>query len=334
MSITSKEIAKGLGLSPSAVSLALNNKPGVSSETRELVLAYAEKHGYEFKRKYNGSNKLNIIFIIYQEFPVALDYHIISVEMLDGITEMCQKNNCKLNTIKINPNDNSLDDCIADIRLNPVDGILLLGTSISEKIVKQFTNLKIPMVLLDCPLDCVDCSRVSINNVQGSYAATNYLIQMRKKQPGYLASSIRLNNFIDREIGFKKALEDNGLSYSQSIIQKISPSIDGAFADFMSILESGGPIADCYFADNDLLAIGTMKALLAKGYRIPEDVGIVGFDNIEFCHLLNPSLSSIAFSRKFIGQISTDILIQKISNNKQPNVKLQVDTRLVKRCSV
>ncbi len=334
MSISSKDIAKELGLSPSAVSLALNNKPGVSKKTRELVLEYAEKNGYEFKAKYNDGRKLNILFIIYQEFSVALDYHIISMEMLDGITEICQQNKCKLRTVKVNSDDDSLEDCIADLRLNPVDGLLILGTSISISVIKMFTDLNIPVVLLDTPIDNVDCSRVCINNMQGSYNATNYLIQRRKTQPGYLASNIRLSNFTERKIGFKQALSDNGLSFSQSVVHKLSPSIDGAFADFMTLLEQNTKLADCYFADNDLIAIGVIRALLSKGYRVPEDVGIVGFDNIDISHILQPSLSSIAFSRKYLGQIAAANLLNKIENKNQPNLKIQLDTRLVKRFSV
>ncbi len=334
MSISSKDIAKELGLSPSAVSLALNNKPGVSKKTRELVHEYAEKNGYEFRTKYIDGRKLNILFIIYQEFSVALDYHIISLEMLDGISEICQKNKCKLSTVKINANDESLEECIAELRLNPVDGLLILGTSISNQVVKMFTDLHVPVVLLDTPLDNVECSRVCINNMQGSYNATNYLIQRRKSQPGYLASNIRLKNFTERKMGFKQALSDNGLSFSQSIVHELSPSIDGAFSDFMSLLEQNTKLADCYFADNDLIAVGVIRALLSKGYRVPEDVGVVGFDNIDISHILQPSLSSIAFSRKFLGQVATDYLLSRINNKNQPNLKIQLDTRLVKRFSV
>lgn len=335
MSITAKEIANALGLSPSAVSLALNNKPGVSEETKNTVLEYAEKHGFVFKKYDMSQNKkLNILFIIHQEYSLALDYHNISLEMLDGISEVCQNHHCILNSQTIKSDEDSIRNCIENLRLNPVDGILILGTSIQKETVKRFLSLNIPLVLLDSSLDSVDCSRICINNIQGSYHATDYLIQMRHSQPGYLCSNIRLNNFEERRLGFKEALHDHGLSYSRSIIHELSPSIDGAFADFMEILEQNQDLADCYFADNDLIAIGVIRALQTKGINVPEDVGIIGFDNINLCRILQPSLSSIAFSRKYLGQLAIYQLLYHIQNPNQPHIKIAIDTKLIKRFSI
>lgn len=332
MSITAKEIAKALGLSPSAVSLALNNKPGVSDETRNIVLEYAEKHGYVFKQL-DTPQKRNILFIMYQEYSVALNYHHISMSMLEGISEVCQKYHCILSSETVNSSEESINNCIENIRLNPVDGILILGTSISKETVNRFLTLKIPLVLLDSSLDYVECSQVCINNAQGSYRATDYLIHKRHSHPGYLCSNIRLHNFEERRLGFKEALHDHGLSYSKSIIHELSPSIDGAYSDFMEILEQKQELADCYFADNDLIAIGVIKALLEKGYKVPEDVGVIGFDNIDTNHIFQLSLSSIAFSRKYLGQLAIHQLLHHITNPKQPHIKISIDTRLVKGAS-
>lgn len=333
MPITAREIANALGLSPSAVSLALNNKPGVSDETRSIVLEYAERHGFVFKRRHIDK-KLNILFIIYQEYSVALNYHNISLEMFMGISEVCQNHHYVLSSQTIKADEESIRNCIENLRLNPVDGILILGTTIQKDTVKRFLSLKIPIVLLDSSLDSVGCSRICINNTQGSYHATDYLIQTRHSQPGYLCSNIRLHNFEERRLGFKDALYDHGLSYSRSIVHELSPSIEGAFSDFMEILEQGQELADCYFADNDLIAIGVLRALQSKGFKVPEDIGIIGFDNIDICRILQPALSSVAFSRKYLGQLAICQLIYHIKNPDYPYVKIVIDTKLVKRFSI
>ncbi len=101
----------------------------------------------------------------------------------------------------------------------------------------------------------------------------------------------------------------------------------------MEVLDQKQELADCYFADNDLIAIGVIKALSERGYKVPEDVGVIGFDNIDTNHIFQPSLSSIAFSRKYLGQLAIHQLLHHITNPKQPHIKIAIDTRLVKGAS-
>ena len=119
-----------------------------------------------------------------------------------------------------------------------------------------------------------------INNAQGAYLATDYLISRRLTQPGYLKSFVPLRNFDERWEGFQKALRANGMHAAHSIVHTLAPTIEGAMTEMLEVLDRGDPLANCYFAENDLIAIGAMKAFKQRGYRIPEDIAIVGFDNI------------------------------------------------------
>ena len=93
-------------------------------------------------------------------------------------------------------------------------------------------------------------------------------------------------------------------------------------------------LADCYFADNDLIAIGTIKALRLRGYKVPEQVAIVGFDNISEGRIIDPSLTSISIPRHYMGQVAARELLSQINEPRQHTCKIEVSANLVKRFSV
>ncbi len=334
MGITAKELAVKLNLSATAVSMALNNKPGVSTETRNLVIKEAEKYGYDFTRLSLKKNKTGDIYcIIYRAHNAILNYTPIFSELTDGIEQECRQNGYHLKTLQIYEKTDDVQKCIEDLRVTGCIGIILLGTEITAAICNQFLQLSVPVVLLDSSFHSVECSSVLINNTQGAYLATNYLIDRRGKQPGHLCSSYKIENFIERKNGFNRAVREHGMSVGKSITHELSPSIDGAFTDMLEIIDQADDLAECYFADNDLIAIGAIKALKLRGYKIPDDIAIVGFDNISESRIIEPSLTTIDIPRKFMGQTAARQLIYQITNPIPHTVKIEVSTTIVKRFS-
>lgn len=335
MGITAKELARKLDLSPTAVSMALNNKPGVSTETRGLVIEAAEKYGYDFSKLSMKKNQEGEIYcIIYRAHNAILNYAPIFSDLTDGIEQECRQNGYHLKTLQIYEKSDDLQKFIEDLRISKCVGIILLGTEITASVCKEFLRLPVPVMLLDSYFESVDCSSVLINNAQGAYLATNYLIDRTGKQPGHLSSSYKIENFSGRRTGFRQAVREHGMSVSKSIVHELSPSIDGAFSDMLEIIDSGDDLAQCYFADNDLIAIGAIKALKLRGYKIPEDVAIIGFDNISEGRVIDPSLTTVDIPRKFMGQTVAAQLIRQLNTPVPHTVKIEVSTAVVKRFSV
>ena len=335
MGISAKELAAKLNLSATAVSMALNNKPGVSTETRALVMKEAENCGYDFTKLSQKKNKSGDIYcIIYRAHNAILNYAPIFSELTDGIEQECRRNDYHLKTLQIYEKTDNVQKYIEDLRVSGCVGIILLGTEITAAVCNQFLQLLIPLVLLDSYFDSIDCSSVLINNAQGGYLATNYLIERCGKQPGHLRSSYKIENFVERKNGFQRAIREHGMSVSKSILHELSPSIEGAFSDMLEIIDSGDTLAECYFADNDLIAIGAIKALKLRGYKVPADIAIMGFDNISEGRIVDPSLSTIDIPRKFMGQTAVAQLIRQLSNPVPHTVKIEVSTSIVKRFSV
>jgi LacI family transcriptional regulator len=175
---------------------------------------------------------------------------------------------------------------------------------------------------------------VLINNVQGSYQATNYLISKCKAQPGYLHSSYLINNFSERADGFYKAVRANGMPTSKSIVHLLSPSVEGAYADMLALLDQGEETARCYFADNDLIAAGAIRAFRERGYKVPEDMAVIGFDNMPVCTYIEPGLTSINVPKQYMGEMAVQRLVSIIGSKEYTPVKIEILTNLVKRRSV
>lgn len=338
MGVTAKELAKRLGLSETAVSMALNNKPGVSVETRNMVIQAAENSGYDFAKLAFKKNKNGSIYcIIYRAHNAVMSYTPIEAELVSGIEAECKKEGYKVKIVNINFQNKGLNKdlqrCLEDIRVSDCVGMIVFGTEMKKEIFTQFIQLPIPVVLMDSYFDSADCHSVIINNEQGAYEAASYLIGRCGNQPGYLSSSYQIENFVQRRKGFEKAVREHGMSVSRCITHRLSPQIEGAFADMLEIIDRKDPLAKCYFAENDFLAIGAMKALKLRGYKVPEDISIIGFDNISEGKIVEPSLTTVNVPRQYMGKVTARQLIQQLKEPVPHTVKIEVSTSIVKRFS-
>ena len=335
MKITAKYLASKLNLSAAAVSMALNNKPGVSTETRQKVLDAAENYGFDFSKLSKKQNTTgSIYFILYKKHGTVVADTPFFSSLSEGISLECQTQGYKLKISYIYEDEDIIKQQIEDVRFSDCVGIILLGTEMTPEDLKPFLDLPTPIVLLDAYFETVPCNYVIINNIQGAFMDTSYLIQKRKKQPGYLKSSYYISNFGERTNGFYKAIRTAGMPASSSVVHELAPSIEGAYADMHDILARGNGLADCYFADNDLIAIGAIKALKEKGYQIPADIAVVGFDNLPICSVLDPSLTTIHVPKQYMGQVAVQRLFTILQEPGLPPIKTEISTTLIKRKSV
>lgn len=337
MSVTAKELAKKLKLSEAAVSMALNHKPGVSTRTRARVIETAKEMGYDFSKitepAASSSMLGTITFILYRKHGAVVSDTPFFSGVSEGIDAACKELHYYLNVCYLYEDD-QIEKNLQDILAAGCSGIILLGTEMNEADFTPFAGLHIPLVLLDSYFEKTPTDSVLINNVQGAYLAANHLIRTRKRQPGYLHSSYPIQNFEERADGFYKAIRSNGMSASRSLVHRLSPSMEGAYADMKELLEQGEEPANCYFADNDLIGAGAIRALKEKGYRIPEDVAIIGFDDMPLCNYMEPTLSTIRVPKQYMGELAAKRLAEIISNPHSSPVKIEIQTSLVKRKSI
>ncbi len=337
MSITAKELAKQLGISAAAVSMALNNRPGVSEITREEVLHAARAAGFDFRKiKRKGPIQGRVAYVIYRKHGAVVADTQFFADITEGITRCCAERGYTLDIHYITDGENVSRE-IASILDIGMEGMVVLGTEMQPEDFRPFENLLIPIVVLDTYFDSVNLNCVLINNIQGAYLATDYLIRTRKDKPGYLHSAYGIANFNERQDGFFRAVREHGFSSSGCIVHHLAPMIEGAYQDMKAVIARGEPLATCYFADNDLIAAGAMKAMREAGYRIPEDIAVIGFDNTAVCELLDPPLTTVNVPKQALGQMAVRRLYQLISPETgyiKERQKITLATSLVRRESV
>ena len=332
--ITAKKIAELLGLSEAAVSIAINNKKGVSHETRRRVIDAAHELGYKFnfRRSVMSGKKGTICFVIYKKSGAVVSDTPFFVELSEGISAGCKREHydCSIHYFY---EDERIERQIYRLNHSEFLGIILLATEMDENSLKNFSGLNVPLVILDAYFEKLENNYVIINNIQGAFNATEYLFKKRKKQPGYLRSAYPISNFNQRADGFYKAIRANGMPTSKSIVHYLTPSQEGAYEDMKKLLLSGEEPADCYFADNDLIAVGALQAFKESGYKIPEDIAIIGFDDLPLCEYISPSLSTVEVPKYFMGTVSAARIIQIIEDKNNLPTKIEISTKVISRRS-
>lgn len=332
--VTAKELAAQLGLSEASVSLALNNRPGVSTATRKRVLEAAAASGYDFTRKaISSQTRGTICFAIFQKSgAVVADTPFFST-LTNSISLACKKASYD-SVIRYLYEDEKLEDQIYTLNTARFAGIILLATEMDLNSVRPFSVIQAPLVLLDSYFETLPYDCVLINNIQGAFMATDYLITRRRAQAGYLRSAYPINNFDERADGFYKAVRKHGMSASRSIVHRLTPSQEGAYEDMKQLIAAGEPLASCYFADNDIIAVGAARAMKEAGYRIPEEIAVIGFDDLPLCEVFDPPLTTVSVPIAVMGETAVHRLVDQIETGPLHPLKIEVGTELKKRKSV
>ena len=328
MAVTAKEIAQQLGLSAASVSFALNGRPGVSAETRARVLETARALGYEFPTT-RDTESGTIAFVYYNRHQI-FDTAFFS-QMARGAKEATEEAGYRFATTEI-ASFRDVSVQIQHLVESQPAGVLLLATEMGVNDLMPFAALDLPIVLLDTCHSC-GLDRVQINNHEGAHIAVDYLFSRYGEMPGFLACGHRIGNFQDREDGYYLAAQRNGASAGRAIVQELAADVAGAKQDMLALIDAGEPLARSYFCSYDGIAQGAMQAFAERGYRIPEDVAFIGFDNAPESARAVPPLTTINVPATYMGSIGARRLIETLHEGEHHPLTIEVGVSLIPRAS-
>jgi DNA-binding LacI/PurR family transcriptional regulator len=332
MNIT--DIANIVGVSPATVSNALNDRKGVSEETKQKILKTANELGYYKETNSNGNAQKSIRFVIYKKHGLVVADTPFFSSLLEGIENECRRQGYEL--LISHAYHSEWEDFINMVNTEYSQGIIILATEMCLEDLEPFRDLSIPLVLLDGHFKGEDFDCVLINNIDASYKATRYLVQNGHNQIGYLHSSVHINNFLYRTLGFRDALQDCKVQFNPKFDFYLEPNMEGAYRDMKSLLEQVDvKLPTAFFADNDNIAFGAMRALKEKKIRIPQDISIVGLDDMPFCEITSPRLTTIRVFTQDIASAAVRRLLQIIEgSNERITQKIEINSELIIRESV
>jgi len=334
------DIARIANVSKSAVSLALNGKPGVSEETRKKVIQIVEEYNYvplrKAKKKSSQENKIIRFIACYDDDNdiVTRSYQSLPFfnELLNHLSEDIKNYPYTLLISSVNSNTVSEELTVLETEQNS-DAFIVLGTNLNEEHVKEILAIQKNTVVLDTCFPSLDCDFITMNNYQGAYLAATTLIKNGHTSIGYAMGNPRFYNFEEREKGFWAALNQNKLKLNKEhILTFPAMMICNQIEDFM-FLKDLKEMPTAFFCENDYIAISLIKTLKSLGFMIPEDVSIIGFDDISEAMVISPELTTMQVRKDIIAKETLRILSQKLSNEKDLAQHVFINTTLIERQS-
>lgn len=334
--VTIKDIARELNVSSSTVSRALKDYPGISDETKRKVRELADKMNYR-PNAIALSLQKGRSFTIGVIIPEVVHFFFSTV--ISGIEEVAFARGYKVILTQTNEKLVREKSSIDTMLSNQIDGVLV---SFSKETTEfdHFSSLLdkgFPIVFFDRVPDISNAITVTVNDYSGAYEATKHLLHQGYRKIVHLSGPNNLKISKERSRGYQDALLDHGFTPDPSFIIECNRGTDDESQKIVNEILQSFPIKpDAFFANNDMAAVGAMLACKAAGLRIPEDVGIVGFSNWQFCSMIDPSLSSVSQPGFNIGAKATEILLDLIEKKIQlheTNNSVVLETELLIRKS-
>ncbi len=309
---TIKDIAIELGISISTVSRALRGQPDVNAETRKAVVDLAEKLDYQpNKAALSLLNKhTNTIGVLVPN----LDYFFATA--IKGIDEAALE--AGYTVMVCQSNESYGKELINTKRLleSRVDGFII-SVSSDTKIVDHFKKIQdkgIPMVFFDRDVNELQAPKILLNNFEGGYIATKHLINKGYSKIAFLGGPERMSISNQRFEGYKSALKEAGIKFNVKFVEHGDFNQEYAYVNTNELLRAKQK-PDAIFAMSDRLAIGAMQSIKKHGLRIPDDIGLIGFNNEPITNLLSPSISTIDQPAFEMGKTAARLFIEMMNND-------------------
>lgn len=329
---TIKDIAQAAKISPSAVSLVMNNRPGVSQKTRSMVLRIAEALNYIPN---NAARSL----VIKHSHTIGLIISDITdpfyPELAKGIEEKANSRGYSIILCNTGGRIDNEYQCIINLMSRRVDGIILSTVLCDDHNLDILMEDEFPFILVNKILmnhvqsDQID--HVVVDNYAGGYKAIEHLYKIGHDRIAILTGVPKSSTIIARTEGAYDAIRDYGIKFNEKFKIRCDYSMQKAFNAAKKLLRyKTYPTA--FFAEDDNMALGVREAVLSLGLRIPEDVAIIGFDDINISSLAGIELTTVSHKKYAMGTIATGILVDKIEG-KMPRMvnKVVLDAELIAR---
>lgn len=329
MKVSIRDISTKTGFSPATVSNALNHKRGVNKETAAKVFRVAEEMGYIVE---NSITRIKLI--IFKKNGSIIDDTPFFSTLISGMEQECRQCGYEMVVCNADQRDADYRKQVKMLLNDAGCGSVVLGTEMMPGDLDIFRGAKSPLVVLEHWSELMEFNGVLINNADSGRMATQYLIDKGHREIGYLRGAYRIAGFRSRYVGYQIALRKNHLELNNAYTVTLGTTSNGAYQDMLLHLEQNSKLPTAFFADNDMIALGAMKALQEKGIRIPEDISIVGFDDLPFSKISSPPLTTIQVPSAEMGRLAVHRVVELIKNPSPVVTKTQVCTRFIERDTV
>lgn len=327
--ITIEDVAKAAGVSRQTVSRAINDKGEISPETKVKVMQAVEELGYRPNRMAQSmvTQRTHMVGVLLADitnpyFP----------EVTRGIQDVAQANG--YNVFVCNTDDQAKVELqeMRSLAAQGVDGIIDISYNMSDEDLRSFADTYHPLVLFNRFFDHPNVSCLIVDHFYGAQLAADHFIRTQRLKIGALTHGGDNYLLSRRILGFKQRILEHEIAFLDEhvIPTAAKATLDGGYQAANQLLDRY-PETNAIFTYNDIMAIGAVRACLERGYRIPDDVAIIGFDDIQFSRMITPSLTTIRVDKYAIGQMAIHRLLEMIENPDESFPRIDIEPELILR---
>lgn len=322
---TIADIARLAGVSKSTVSRALNDSPLISEETKAHIRDLARQHSFQINapaRRLSMKQSRTIAFVTHayhKDFSVA---DLFGLEIMGGISAGLASREYDLLVIHVNPHDTKWAHQYFDT--GRVDGFILMTSTHKQTHVKALLELGAPFIIWGIPRAKQKYCSVTGDNFNGGRYATEYLVSINRKRIGFIGGPADDLEVMHRQAGYESALKEAGREVEPALLEYGNFSNTSGGEAMQRLLDSV-PDIDAVFVNSDLMAIAAMDVIRESGRSVPQDIAVVGYDDLSIAEHSNPPLTTIRQNIALAGKLLAQNLIDYLQTGMVTNVSIPVE---------
>lgn len=326
---TMKDIARIAKVSTSTVSHVINNTRYVSDEIREKIMKVVNELNYTPSAvarslKVKETKTLGML--------VTATSNPFFAEVVSGVEQYCNQHHYNLIISSIDGNEQRLQQNIQTLIQKQVDGLLLMYSDTRHAMVEQL-NLNLPIVVMDWWPTELNADKIYENSEFGAYLATKTLIEQGHKNIAIITGKLDKSLAHNRLLGYQKALQDAHLPINPDWIIESHFDFEGGVEGMKKLLQIT-PRPTAVFACSDTIAVGVYQVTWQQGLRIPQDISVIGYDNIMLAQYLTPPLTTIHQPKAELGKLAVETLLERIKSPDLEYKTTMLQPQLIWRASV
>ncbi|WP_094552063.1 LacI family DNA-binding transcriptional regulator [Petroclostridium xylanilyticum] len=336
MAITTNDIAKIAGVSQSTVSRCLNNSSLVSEKTKKRIKKIAEELGFEFNANARSlsTSKTGTIGVIYPENFADFSINFYFSSLHNQLRESLEREDLDLIVAFSKNRFTGKNNIKKLITRKKIDGLIIVHSQLDDETLSFLNNSKVPFVFLHHYLsldDSEDADVIYTDHFKGGYLATEHLIKLGHQKIMCISAVGEGDEFKLRTQGYKAALSNYNLSFDEQLLFYGDITFQSSYRIVKENVEKLKKIS-AIFAQTDMMALGAMEALRELHIEVPQDIALVGYDDIELSTCFKPYLTTIHQPREEISLLACERLIELLNSNKPiKKRKIAIQPKLIIR---
>ena len=331
--LTLEEIGKLAGVSRSTVSRVINAQPDVKDQIRERVLKVIEETGYipNPAARSLAMHRSGILGLVIPRRVATLFGDPYFSRLTQGITQACYSQGYMLSLFLFYSKEDEQMALSHILQNSYLDGVIVQATTDSDPVIPHLHKSSMPFLVLG-RLNQMEAtiSYIDVDNVSGAYKATTHLIELGYRRIAHIAGVLDNRPALDRKAGYERALREHNLPIDQDLIVEGYFNEEGGYSSIEKLLPEK---PDAIFVASDMMAFGAVRAIKDAGLVVPDDIAVVGFDDLPPSRRSDPMLTTIRQPILRFGASAVDVLIEIINSRNKPPRQTLFDTELIIRDS-